>query len=348
MEKYCHANLAYVLNKPKSIGVLKAKPEDFFVKEKINFELTGEGEHEWVFLEKINQNTQDVIALLAKKTNTPVKNIGHSGLKDKNAVTQQWLSFHRPGMPNIDWQAIDIGTIKILKIKKHNKKLKIGTHQNNEFVILINLEKINADDIKTKIDQIVKNGFVNYFGEQRFGNNGNNVVKARKWLDKQFKLSKAKKSLYISTLRSEFFNLALSNRVAANKWAKVIDGDYLMLNNSQSFFLYNSVEKETIKKRLLDKDLSISHNLLGCLAKGTFNQFETSVLENGFASVLNLFALQKIQAQKRAIRAEVKKLSYSLNENQKTLELKFSLNKGQYATSLIREIVAIRNSLILT
>ena len=339
--QYQHSNLAYYHGKPASTGQIKLKCEDFFVQEVMGFEPSGEGEHEWLFIEKNNLNTQELIEYIAKASNTPVKDIGYSGLKDKQAITQQWLSLYRPGLASIKWEQIEIPNIKILKATRHTKKLKIGTHKQNYFKIVINLTNANFEDIKTKVDQIKQLGFINYFGEQRFGNKAKNGTNARKWLQKKKKISRSKRSLFISTLRSEFFNESLSLRVLKAMWLTPTQDDYFVLQNSNSFFKYNKSDSQLYNQRLKTMDISLSHALIGNQKKQAFNRFENELFTHSFKDVLENLIAMRVNAQQRSIRGEAIDLICDIDEQKMQIVLKFSLSKGQYATSLIRGIINI-------
>ncbi len=54
-------------------ALMKLKPEDFCVDEKLGFEPEGEGEHLWVQIRKTGRNTRDVVDLLAKGLSLPAR-----------------------------------------------------------------------------------------------------------------------------------------------------------------------------------------------------------------------------------------------------------------------------------
>ena len=77
---------------PKPRATLKQSPADFRVAEQIDFPLTGHGEHLWCYVEKTGLNTAWLKREWARLTDCPPKDIAHSGLKDRHAITRQWLS----------------------------------------------------------------------------------------------------------------------------------------------------------------------------------------------------------------------------------------------------------------
>ena len=87
----------YPYGKPVISGLLKSAPEDFKVTENLGFEPRGEGEHLFLWIEKSMLTTHDLIERVASDFLVKARDIGYSGLKDKNAVTRQWLSLYLPG-----------------------------------------------------------------------------------------------------------------------------------------------------------------------------------------------------------------------------------------------------------
>ena len=71
----------------------KQSAADFQVDELLEVELSGEGEHLWLLIKKTGMNTSFVADQLAKWAKIPSRDVGYSGLKDRQAVTTQWFSF---------------------------------------------------------------------------------------------------------------------------------------------------------------------------------------------------------------------------------------------------------------
>ena len=73
----------YYFNKPVSTGLFKFQPDDFQVVEDLGYEPCGEGEHQFIFVEKINTNTAFVAEQLARYTKLPLRQVTYAGRKDK-------------------------------------------------------------------------------------------------------------------------------------------------------------------------------------------------------------------------------------------------------------------------
>ncbi|HVI93290.1 MAG TPA: tRNA pseudouridine(13) synthase TruD, partial [Anaeromyxobacter sp.] len=78
---------------PGSGGALRASPEDFRVDEQPAYLPSGAGPHLYLRVEKRGRTTRDALRHLARALGVADRDAGYAGLKDKVAVTTQWLSF---------------------------------------------------------------------------------------------------------------------------------------------------------------------------------------------------------------------------------------------------------------
>jgi len=67
-------------------GSIKQTPGDFQVTEELSFEISGDGEHDFLWLEKEGANTTWVARLLATHAGVPERDVGYAGLKDRHAI----------------------------------------------------------------------------------------------------------------------------------------------------------------------------------------------------------------------------------------------------------------------
>ena len=146
---------------------IKEKPQDFFVKELIELPLKESGEHAYYKLRKVDRNTIDIVRELAQKFSLPVKNITFAGLKDKNAVTEQYLAIK--GLKNPP-EEVEGENYKLTLVGFGDEPLQLGKFKGNYFEIVVrNLSKAERLRAEQNAEFIRKYGFANYFGEQRFG-----------------------------------------------------------------------------------------------------------------------------------------------------------------------------------
>lgn len=110
--------------------------------------------------------------------------IGFAGLKDKQAITRQWITLSKRdvhkycgGINNL--LAFMRKQVKVLKATYGKKPLKLGNNKGNRFEIILRAVKANEIEkrksmIENILSDISKKGVPNYFGEQRFGHRGRN------------------------------------------------------------------------------------------------------------------------------------------------------------------------------
>jgi len=116
--------LPYALGGPPLSGVLRAEPADFQVDEVLGFEADGEGEHVLLQIRKTGLNTEDAVRRIARHAGIKPRDIGYCGLKDRNAVTTQWISVGLAGRPEPDWSALDDECLRVISASRHRRKLK--------------------------------------------------------------------------------------------------------------------------------------------------------------------------------------------------------------------------------
>ena len=154
-------------------GTLKNRAEDFFVQEVPIYEPSGEGEHVFFEIQKVNLTTFDAINRIADALKVSSRDIGYAGLKDAKAVTRQIFSV--PGVSESAVMGLRLPDISVLWAARHANKLRLGHLKGNRFAVKI--RDVNpADVVKLPpvIAQIQRRGMANYFGEQRFGRRGDN------------------------------------------------------------------------------------------------------------------------------------------------------------------------------
>lgn len=171
----CHSSLPYLTSDIDGIGgIIKKIPADFFVEEIPKYEFSGTGTHVYVFIQKKNMPTQDVIEFIARQLGKKPSEIGYAGRKDARAITRQWLSIEH--IKPEDLAKIETKNLKILDSTCHTNKLKVGHLKGNKFSIRLrnlNLPAAEAVEPAQKIiETLSAKGVPNYFGPQRFGYRG--------------------------------------------------------------------------------------------------------------------------------------------------------------------------------
>ncbi len=334
-------NLFPTLNTVKASGIMRSTPEDFQVTEINDIDLSGLGEHLWLYVQKISCNTDWVAKSLSNICQVPRRQVGFAGLKDRHAVTKQWFSIQLAKVSDIDKinSALPDG-VTVHKSGKHSRKIKTGQLDANQFEIII--REINGDkaQIEANIAFILENGVPNYFGPQRFGHDMGNIQKCQDWFSGSYKVnSRNLKSLLISTARSHIFNCIVAKRIKDNHWNKTIQGDILQLNKSHSWFPLSDATPEEISKRLKEFDIHITAAMFGenlVQSSGLCADLENYIAEQ-FPIYHQGFKKFRLKQDRRAMRIYPIDFKYEwINEN---LLLNFKLLPGAYATGILREIL---------
>jgi len=164
-------------------GVLRTTPEDFFVDEEPAYPPKGEGEHVFVKIEKRGLTTQMAVERIAKALNVKARDIGVAGMKDRHAVTRQWLSLPPPTQPEAA-QALALEDVAILEVARHPHKLRTGHVRGNRFRLRVRGvapdSEVAVANARAILDRLAQPpGAPNWYGEQRFGRDGDNAARGR-------------------------------------------------------------------------------------------------------------------------------------------------------------------------
>lgn len=329
---------------PRALGldrvsaVFRQQAADFMVDELLGFEPTGEGEHLWLRIEKTGLNTVDVTTALAGLTGTREKDVGYAGLKDRVAVTTQWFSL--VGAADIEADTVLPAGLRILEQVRNNRKLRRGSHKGNRFVIT--LRNVTAEDTHLAAWQTVigQRGVPNFFGPQRFGHDGRNLEKAIALFAGSLKrVSRYQRGIYLSAARSCLFNEVLAERVKAGNWDSLLAGDVMALAGSGSVFCAET-EDDKIPGRLAQGDIHPTGPMWG-KGEATVTS-DTLALETGVADRLPQFTQGMIKAGLKQERRPLRIMPEGLDlrpAGNGELVIEFSLPRGAYATSVLREMV---------
>jgi tRNA pseudouridine13 synthase len=149
-------------------GVIKQRPEDFFVQEIPLYEPSGEGEHVYCEVQKTGITTFEAIHRLADALKVSSRDIGYGGMKDAHAITRQIFSIQGTTPEKVMGAFLTGMTVQWAA--RHGNKLRLGHLAGNRFAIKI--REVNPTDVvklKPVLELIEKHGLPNFFGEQRFG-----------------------------------------------------------------------------------------------------------------------------------------------------------------------------------
>ena len=332
------ADLPCAHGMPPVRGRLKVSPEDFVVREWLGFEADGEGDHWLLTVRKRGANTHWVAKQIAKHAGIHPRDVGFAGLKDRNAVTEQ--SFSVPVRTAIaDWMGVNGEGYEVVQARRHRRKLKRGALRGNDFEIVVREAQFDPDLLRERLHQIELRGVPGYFGPQRFGRDGANLERARRWFAGEIELSdRWDRGFALSAARAAVFNDVLARRVSAGTWNQLCDGDVANLEGTNSIFPVDQVTPE-LTDRCERLDVHPSGPLWG---KGELAS------THGIAELEQLVAREQsllvsgleragLEQERRTLRLKVNAVESVVEPG--VLRLKFRLGRGAFATSVLHELV---------
>lgn len=155
---------------PGAGGVIKQREDDFLVEELPAYEPCGSGEHIYLFVEKRNLTTMDLVRKIATHFGVRRESVGFAGLKDRFAVTRQLISVHTPGKKPDDFPALHVAGVVVHWTDLHTNKLRRGHLNGNRFVVRIRgVEPGKVVHAMKTLKRLHQHGAPNRVGEQRFG-----------------------------------------------------------------------------------------------------------------------------------------------------------------------------------
>ncbi|MCF7835230.1 tRNA pseudouridine(13) synthase TruD [Candidatus Gracilibacteria bacterium] len=353
----------------------KQKSTDFIVEEELPFNLSGKGDAFFVFFEKRNINTMDVVNHLCNIFNISRLTLGIAGLKDKKAIARQRICIYKSALKKLGGEKLFLQglseKVKIIKTDWNEKPIGMTTPIRNIFHIRLRANKhLSLKERETtskKIDSLCKKGFPNLFGSQRFGVEGINPKQGKDILDGKLNLKEKQERLFkIQSYASKMCNEYIYSRI--KKGIEILDGDIIEIidpknfeqrklgvyqsqtdtvklfdisKRNQDFFYYPSSFQKEIpfeKNTMMITAPVIGYNLLLADPSKASGIREKSFLDlQGLnPKSLNLCKEYKIFGIRRPIRVFPQKVKISHQGDD--ILLNFGLPSGSYASIMIEEL----------
>lgn len=156
---------------------LKSRPEDFDVEELTEFPL-GNGPFATYLLTKKSLGTPEAISAIATRWKLSRRQISFGGLKDKYAVTRQWVTIHRGPRRDLKQENLTLAYRGQAERAFESQDITANRFR----IALRNLTGDAADRILARQDLLARDGAPNYFDDQRFGSLGeSDEFIARPW-----------------------------------------------------------------------------------------------------------------------------------------------------------------------
>ncbi len=320
-------------------GMLRAQPEDFVVEEDLGFAPAGSGQHLLLKVRKRDANTQWVARELAKVAGCRPFEVGFAGLKDRRAVAVQWFSVPRP-RTEVNWPEVRSEGFAVLEAHAHHRKLPRGALAGNRFTVRIRSADGDGAHLSAaltaRLAEITRRGVPNYFGPQRFGRDGANLLRAGQSLDN---LRREGRGFVLSAARSVVFNAVLAERVNDGSWEQLMEGDVATLDGRGSVFAVDATDS-TLTQRCQRLDIHPTGPMWGAGSPPTLArvlELETRVGAQ-FAEESGLCATAGMAQERRSLRLAVRELESEPEPD--ACVLRFRLARGSFATAVLRELIA--------
>jgi tRNA pseudouridine13 synthase len=321
-------------------GTLRARPEDFVVDEEPAYEPSGNGDHVFVRIEKRGMTPMQAVERIARAIGVNPRDVGVAGMKDRHAVTRQWISLPPPVSPDAA-KALALEDITVLDVARHPHKLRTGHVRANRFVLVVR----GASDVDTAraiLERLASPpGTPNWYGEQRFGRDGDNAQKGLAIIrgerpPRDRKLAR----LLVSSLQSQLFNEWLTARMRDGLYAHVLAGDILHKIPGGQFVCE---APEVDQARLVAGEIGITGPMFGDRMRAPAPGSEAATREaqilDGAGLAADSFASVRVIAEGTRRDAAVSVGNPSVRAVDDAVELSFTLPGGAYATAVMREVM---------
>ena len=324
-------------------GELKQEPGDFEVEEIPAYLPSGVGEHLFLWIEKTGITTEQLTRQIVQTLRMANRDIGVAALKDRHAVARQFVSIPAKFAGGVG--SLESPQVRVLSATLHGNKLRTGHLRGNRFSILLRNVPPDALEMALPIaSRLQQLGVPNYFGDQRFGIDGEtaqlgfDLLRGEKVPEdihparRRFLLK-----LALSAAQSVLFNQALATRLLAGHLHQVIAGDVLQVAASGGVFVCEDVAAD--QPRFDSREVLPTGPMFGPkmkLAAGTVAEHEAQLLEKSGLTVEHFSRFPDLTS---GTRRPYLILPGDLEVQQEAagLRFRFTLPSGSYATILLRE-----------
>lgn len=323
------------------------KDEYFIVEELPLYDPVGDGRHLYVNLTKKGLTTIEVQHRLAKLFNLSPSDIGYAGLKDKHACATQTFSIPlESGDGKIIEEVIEHVKrslpVTVNWARLHRNKLRPGHLLGNRFRVTITDLNVTPEEAELRAKAIVEKlrrcGVPNFFGPQRFGFQGDNIVKGMNIVRGKLRVKdRWLRRFLISSYQSYLCNLYLARRVEAGLFYKILPGDIAKKYSTGGMFIVEDAERE--QPRYNRQEISFTAPIYGSrmwMARGPAGEFESEILKEAGVT-LDMFDQVKVEGTRRLGRLSISDIQVEIEGS--NLVVSFTLPKGAFATSVLREIM---------
>ena len=326
-------------------GTLKSIPSDFVVEEIPAYLPSGEGEHIFLLVEKEGISAEQLQMHLSKTLEISRNELGIAGLKDRHAITRQWVSV--PFRCEHKFKEVESEFIRVLEVSRHQNKLKTGHLKGNDFKIVVRDSPKNSFARSVAVQEsILAKGVPNFFGSQRFGRDAETVRVGEQLLRGEIEPQSIPKQrrkfltrMGLSAVQSALFNAVLKERMERSTTHTVLMGDVLQVTASGGPFVCTEAEVDQL--RFDKREVVTSGPIFGPKMKSPFDEageLESTVLKQFDLTPEHFTRFKKLTpGARRPLILWLDELS--VEEVNEGIQFQFSLPSGAYATTVMREFL---------
>ncbi len=235
-------------------GRIKQVPEDFEVEEIPAYQASGSGAFLYLWVEKRAMGAEYFTRQVARRLDLPPGEVGTAGLKDRHAVTRQWVSVPESAEGRLG--QLEGDGIRVLQVSRHGNKLKPGHLHGNRFRILVrDVDPAAGERLPPLLDTLRREGVPNFYGPQRFGHDGETVRLGLALLHDEPPPVSASgrrpnlrspflRKLALSAAQSALFNHYLGRRLTDGLLRRVLPGDVMAKWPFGGLFVVADVPRE--------------------------------------------------------------------------------------------------------
>jgi tRNA pseudouridine13 synthase len=331
-------------NLPGTGGAYKVTPEDFVVEEIAAYEPSGTGQHTFLWIEKRGLATPQAMTALARALGASAERAGCAGMKDKQALTRQWISLEGVDPALALALADAVPGVRVLDARRHGNKLRTGHLRGNRFSIIVRGACADAT-VRTGpiLARLAELGLPNFYGDQRFGRAGDNAARGRALLSGELRVrDRRERRLLVSALQAELFNAVLVRRMSEGSYARALRGD--VMSRIGSGGLFRSTDPDTDQIRMRSWEIQPTGPMFGAqmMTPETGSEPDRLERETLDAAGLDEAFLARAGTLAEGTRRELSVRPEGLRAEacaDGTLRLECSLPAGAYATVLLHEVI---------
>lgn len=186
---------------------LKQQPEDFRVEELSDAVAEVDGAFAFYRLDKTGWTTPDALAAIRRRWQIDARRLGYGGLKDRHAVTSQFITIYRGPARNLNHERI-----AVTYLGQRSAPFSAADIRGNRFTLTLrNMTAESAAASANALAEVADVGVPNYFDDQRFGS----VGEGREFIAREMVHGRFERALWLALAAPYEFDRSDEKRVKA-------------------------------------------------------------------------------------------------------------------------------------